>query len=114
MKQRLLVMNGQRIVQHEQEGQWQTDKVEKAGNVKPGIYNLYLASEADKSTVHDGVIVHADANAVYQKVGKQLVQHHRSVFDKVPELGGSCSIRYEENRAITMPSSARLKRGLSR
>ncbi|MCB1967974.1 MAG: conjugal transfer protein TraO, partial [Candidatus Accumulibacter sp.] len=23
MKQRLLVMNGQRIVQHEQEGQWQ-------------------------------------------------------------------------------------------
>jgi hypothetical protein len=31
MKQRLLVMNGQKIVQHEQEGRWQNDKVEKAG-----------------------------------------------------------------------------------
>ena len=39
MKQRLLVMNGQKILQHEQEGRWQNDKVEKAGLVKPGIYN---------------------------------------------------------------------------
>jgi hypothetical protein len=31
MKQRLLVMNGQKILQHEQEGRWQNDKVEKAG-----------------------------------------------------------------------------------
>ena len=54
MKQRLLVMNGQKIVQHEQEGRWQNDKVEKAGPVKPGIYNLYLASQPDKTKTHDG------------------------------------------------------------
>jgi hypothetical protein len=33
MKQRLLVMNGQRLVQIEKEGQWATDKVDKAGPV---------------------------------------------------------------------------------
>ena len=35
MKQRLLVMNGQRIVQAEQEGAWANQKVDKAGALKP-------------------------------------------------------------------------------
>jgi hypothetical protein len=70
MKQRLLVMNGQRIVQHEQEGQWQNDKVDRAGTVKPGIYNLYLASQADKTKTHDGVVLYADKESVFQQVGK--------------------------------------------
>jgi hypothetical protein len=58
MKQRLLVMNGQKIVQHEQEGRWLNDKVEKAGLVKPGIYNLYcyvlpwLRSKGSKYPAH--------------------------------------------------------------
>lgn len=70
MKQRLLVMNGQRIVQTEQEGAWANQKVDKAGALKPGIYNLYMAQQADKKQTHDGVIVHADNNQVYQQVGK--------------------------------------------
>lgn len=36
MKQRLLVMNGQRLVQNEQEGQWVTNKVDKAGGDQAG------------------------------------------------------------------------------
>jgi hypothetical protein len=74
MKQRLLVMNGQRIVQHEQEGQWQNDKVDRAGTVKPGIYNLYLASQADKTKTHDGVVLYADKESVFQQVGKTFHQ----------------------------------------
>jgi hypothetical protein len=77
MKQRLLVMNGQKILQHEQEGRWQNDKVEKAGPVKPGIYNLFLASQADKTKTHDGVILHADRDNVFQQVGKSVVKHDR-------------------------------------
>ena len=47
MKQRLLVMNGQKIVQSEQAGAWINQKVDKAGALNPGIYNLYMAQVAD-------------------------------------------------------------------
>ena len=72
MKQRLLVMNGSRIVQSEQDGQWRSEKVDKAGTLKPGIYNLYLASRADKTATSSGVIVHADKDNVYQQVGRNF------------------------------------------
>ena len=73
MKQRLLVMNGQRLVQSEQGGQWNTDKVEKAGTIKPGIYNIHLSAQADKAKTQDGVIVYADQDHIYQQVGKSLI-----------------------------------------
>ena len=114
MKQRLLVMNGQRIVQHEQGGQWQNDKVDKAGTVKPGIYNLYLASQADKTKTHDGVILHTDKDSVYQQVGKNFIKHDRGDFDKVPAIGSNTSIKYEQGRAITSAASVKLSRGMSR
>ena len=57
MKERLLVMNGQRIVQAEKDGAWTNQKVDKAGALKPGIYNLYTAQAADKKQTHAGVIV---------------------------------------------------------
>ena len=100
MKNRLLVMNGQRIVQIEQGGSWQNEKVEKAGLLKPGIYNLHLADRADKSQTYQGVIAYADKEAVYQQVGKQFIRHDRQDFDKVPELGSSSSVHYEQDRAL--------------
>ena len=114
MKQRLLVMNGQRIVQHEQEGQWQNDKVDRAGAVKPGIYNLYLASPADKTKIHDGVVLYADKESVFQQVGKSFIKHARSDFDKVPESGSNASIRYDQGRAVASVLAAHMSRGLSR
>ncbi|MFN9709008.1 MAG: KfrB domain-containing protein [Burkholderiales bacterium] len=113
MKQRLLVMNGQRLVQSEQGGQWNTDKVEKAGAVKPGIYNIHLSSQAEKSKTHDGVIVHADKEHVYQQVGKNFVKHDRSGFDKVPDIGSNSSIRYEGDKAVVNASAVKLGRKLS-
>jgi hypothetical protein len=114
MKQRLLVMNGQRIVQHEQEGQWQNDKVDRAGTVKPGIYNLYLASQADKTKTHDGVVLYADKESVFQQVGKTFIKHARLDFEKVPESGSNASIRYDQGRAVASILAAHLSRGLSR
>ena len=114
MKQRLLVMNGQRIVQAEQEGAWANQKVDKAGALKPGMYNLYMAQQADKKQTHDGVIVHADNNQVYQQIGKNFVMHARSDFDKVPEIGSNSSIKYDGDKAQVAPSSIKLGRGLSR
>ena len=115
MKQRLLVMNGQRIVQAEQEGAWAIQKVDKAGALKPGMYNLYMAQQADKKQTHDGVIVHADNNQVYQQVGKNFVMHARSDFDKVPEIGSAKSISYSAQGKATVAAEApKLTRGRSR
>ena len=114
MKQRLLVMNGQKIVQHEQEGRWLNDKVEKAGLVKPGIYNLYLASKADKTKTHDGVILHADKDNVFQQVGKNVVKHDRGDFGKPPTVGSNCIVTYGQDKAIASAASHALSRGVSR
>lgn len=114
MKQRLLVMNGQRLVQSEQEGHWNTVKVEKAGAIKPGIYNIHSSTQADKTKAHDGVIVHTDKEHVYQQVGKNnFVKHDRSNFDKVPEVGSNSSVKYDGGKAIVSPSSIKLGRGIS-
>jgi hypothetical protein len=115
MKQRLLVMNGQRIVQTEQGGAWTNEKVDKAGALKPGIYNLYTAKEADKAQKHDGVIVHSDSKNVYQQVGKSFVMHDRQNFDKVPEIGASTSISYDaQGKTVVATEAAKLSRGRSR
>jgi cell filamentation protein len=113
MKQRLLVMNGQRLVQSEQGGQWNTDKVEKAGAAKPGIYNIHLSAQADKTKTQDGVIVYADRDYVYQQVGKNFVKHDRADFDKVPDIGSNSSVKYANGKAVVSPSSIKLGRGIS-
>lgn len=113
MKNRLLVMNGQRIIQHEQGTQWHNDKVEKAGTLKPGIYNIYLATQADKAKSYDGVILHADKSSVFQQVGKSYVKHERKDFDKIPEIGSNINIRYEQERAIASVSAVKQGRRLT-
>lgn len=104
MKQRILVMNGQRLVQSEQGKQWTTDKVEKAKTVKPGIYNIYLSTQADKSKAHDGVIVHVDKDHVYQQIGKNFVKHDRVDFDNIPDIGANTTVKYDVGKAVVSGS----------
>jgi cell filamentation protein len=113
-KQRLLVMNGQRLLQGERGGEWIVQKVDKAGALKPGIYDIHLAGAADKGKSYDGVVLFADKQFVYQQVGKSYVKHERQDFAKVPEAGANSNIRYEDGKAIAAPSSLKLGRGLSR
>ena len=114
MKQRVLVMNGQRLVQNENAGQWETDKVDKAGAIKPGIYNIHLATDADQAKAYEGVIIHADKTAVYQQVGKSFVKHDRELFDKVPAIGSVSRLEYQDNKAIVAATSVKQGRRLSR
>ena len=106
MKQRILVMNGQRLVQTEQEGQWNTINVEKAGNFKAGIYNLYRATDADKKQESIGMILHTDKDYVYQQKGREVLRHDRKDFTIVPVYGAIKSISYDEqSRAITVSAT---------
>ncbi|WP_020405845.1 IncP plasmid survival protein KfrB [Hahella ganghwensis] len=115
MRQRLLVMNGQRIVQDDHKGAWASQKVDKASGLKPGIYNLYTAQKPDKSQRHDGVIVHADNKFIYQQKGKTYVMHSRSDFDIVPPVGGATSITYDsQGKAQVSSNSITHTRGRSR
>lgn len=98
MKQRLLVMNGSRIVQAEDGGAWQNKHVDKAGTLKPGIYNIFNASAADTKATYDGVIVHTDKDSVYQQTDKkEFVMHKTDNFDIVPKVGESKSIAYNQS-----------------
>lgn len=107
-------MNGQRLVQNENAGQWEADKVDKAGAIKPGIYNIHLATDANQAKAYEGVIIHADKASVYQHVGKSFVKHDRALFDKVPVIGSNTSIEYEGNKAIVAASSVKQGRRLTR
>jgi cell filamentation protein len=117
MKQRVLVMNGQRIVQSEAGvNVWKTDQVEKAGELKPGIYNIYTAATADKAKAYEGALVHADGQAVYQQVGKQFVRHARIDFEKPLKLGIPSSIAYDptSGRALVSTVAPTPSRKMSR
>jgi KfrB protein len=96
MKLRLIVMNGQRIVEAEDDGVWKCQEVGKAGKLKPGIYNLYLSQQPDKSKLYDGIIVHSTDIYIYQKVGEIFIIHSRSDFyDTPPEIGTKKGIIYD-------------------
>lgn len=116
MKQRLVVMNGQRIVQTEQSGgTWANSKVDKAGALRPGIYNLYAAVPASKTDVNSGVILHSDDKLVYQQIGKGCVTHERAAFERVPDVGAARTITYgEEGRVKVSVDLPALSRGRSR
>lgn len=112
-KQRLLVMNGQRIVQSERgPNDWHVDKVEKAHGLKPGYYNLHTAQHVVKTGASEGPIVHADTASVYQQAKQGLVKHDTQDFGKVPEIGVAVSIKYMEGKAVV--SQQVLKHGRSR
>ena len=114
MKQRLVVMNGQKLVQNEGTGEWVTAKVEKAGALRPGLYNLYMAALADSGKVHEGIILHADDDHVFQQAGKALIKHPLNMFQTVPEAGKLTQIRYDGGTALAVVAALRRGRGISR
>jgi hypothetical protein len=116
MKQRLLVMNGQRIVQQESDTSWTNVKVDKAGDLRPGIYPLFTAKPADKTKETVGVVLHVDKNYVYQEEGRSIVAHDTKSFDTVnqPQPGTVKAIKYQEGKAVAQPASLQQGRGIKR
>jgi cell filamentation protein len=111
IKERVVVLNGYGVVQHEEGGVWHVDRVDKASEIKPGIYNLYLAVAPDKRHVHEGVLLYVDTEGVYQKVAKGLVRHPLADFVTPPKAWTSPSIRYEEGKAVVSMPGAPQRRG---
>lgn len=97
-------MNGQKLAQNDSTGEWKTEKVTKAQGIKPGIYNLYTAIDADKTNDNIGEIIHIDKkdNALYQKNDSQYIKHDLSCFDQLPEIGCYLNIKYDNNKTNTI------------
>lgn len=113
MKQRVVVMNGQKVVQGDKSGAggWSTLLTEKAGSLRPGIYNIYMADQVDKSRAYMGAIVHADADHIYQQVGRSYVRHQRADFEKgCPAVGDVIAVRYD-NAEVAISEQAVLAKG---
>lgn len=108
-------MNGQRLVQEQKGPEWATLKVSKAGQLKPGIYHVSAAKDADSTLQHTGVVFHADDRYVYQKDETQgIVRHPVTAFRAVPEYGRPVSIIYQKGRALTRDLAWSQGRKLSR
>lgn len=112
MKQRLLVMNGRRILEAEIGGKWETQKVDAAAGLKPKIYNLFAATSADPAKSYVGQILHVDKKSVFQQVGTGYIEHDRAKFVRVPDVGAHKEITYENGQAVS--SDVQISKRLTR
>jgi len=106
--QRVLVMNGHRLLETAgEDGKWKVTKTEPApAGLKPGIYNIANAKAPTKDAVHDGVVIHADSQHVYQQTAKgQFVKHDLGAFEQTPAIGANIAVRYEGSRATVTASA---------
>lgn len=100
-RERLLVMNGSRILQAESgANDWQNVKVTPgADGLKPGFYNLFSAQRVEANGQYQGPVVHADKSKVFQQVGKTMVAHDASAFKQTPTIGKAYAVAYSNGSA---------------
>lgn len=116
-KKRLIVMNGQKILQTQVNDEWETTgTIKKAEEgIKPGIYNIYLAKVASANTQYEGKILYIDKeNAIfYQQVNKDFIVHQLNAVDGKPIAGKEVAISYDgENATLTQIDTIKNKRAL--
>ena len=107
MKQRLLVMNGQKILQNFNENEWKTTGLIKKAEegIKPGIYNIYLAKKAEtENKAYEGLILFIDKQegVVYQQVRKDFIAHKLESFSSPPPIGKNVSIQYDNHEKLNL------------
>ena len=113
----MIVMNGQKILQTQNNNEWETTgtikKVDEG--IKPGVYNIYLAKAPIDKNLYEGQIIHVDRdNAVfYQQVNKDFIVHQLNAVDVKPVAGKDVAITYDGEKAtLTLIDALKNKRTL--
>jgi len=113
----MIVMNGQKILQTQNNNEWETTgtikKVEEG--IKPGVYNIYLATAPADKNQYQGQIIYIDKeNAIfYQQVNKNYIVHELSAVDGKPVAGKDVVITYDGEKAtLTLIDTLKNKRSL--
>jgi Rha family phage regulatory protein len=96
--QRLIVINGQRVLQAKNEdGSWDNEHVSRAGALPPGVYNLFEAAPADASRRYKGLILYTDKAYIYQLTQASIIRHGRKKFHPVPARATQPTLSYDTN-----------------
>ena len=116
-KLRMVVMNGQKILQVLINNEWETKgtikKVEEG--IKPAIYNIYLAKAPSDKNQYEGKVLYIDKEneVFYQQVGKDYIVHQLIVVSSKPVAGKDVSIEYDGGKAtLTLIDTLKNKRTL--
>ncbi|PTQ91800.1 hypothetical protein C8R30_12820 [Nitrosomonas nitrosa] len=116
-KLRMIVMNGQKILQTQNNNEWETigtiKKVDEG--IKPGVYNIYLATAPVDKNQYQGQIIYIDKeNSVfYQQVKKDFTVHQLNAVDGKPIAGKDVVIAYDGEKAtLTLIDALKNKRTL--
>ena len=102
-KLRMIVMNGQRIIQALVNNEWETTgtikKVEEG--IKPGIYNIYLAKTPEDKKQYEGKILYIDKENefFYQQTQKDFIVHQLNAIGGKPIAGKDVIIEYDGEKA---------------
>ena len=116
-KLRMIVMNGQKILQTQNNNEWETigtiKKVDEG--IKPGVYNIYLARTPVDKNQYEGKIIYIDKeNAVfYQQVKKDFIVQQLKAIEGKPVAGKDVVIAYDGEKAtLTLIDALKNKRSL--
>ncbi|MFZ1850899.1 MAG: KfrB domain-containing protein [Nitrosomonas sp.] len=116
-KLRMIVMNGQKILQTQNNNEWETmgtiKKVDEG--IRPGVYNIYLAKTPVDKNRYEGQVIHVDKeNSVfYQQVKKDFIVHQLDDVNGKPVAGKDVAITYDEEKAtLTLIDTLKNKRTL--
>ena len=105
-KQRLIILNGYKILQNFNNNGWKTTGLVKKAEVgiKPGIYNLFMAHDPEMgNTVYEGLMLYIDKKQgiVYQQQpNKALIAHKLNSFDLMPSVGKHITFQYDDSKVI--------------
>ena len=111
---RMIVMNGQRIIQALINNEWETTgtikKVEEG--IKPGIYNIYLAKTPEDKKQYEGKILYIDKEneVFYQQTGKDFVVHQLNAISGKPVVGKDVVVEYDGEKAHLSQADALQKK----
>lgn len=113
-KLRMIVMNGQRIIQALVNNEWETTgtikKVEEG--IKPGIYNIYLAQKPEDKKQYEGKILYIDKEneVFYQQTGKDFIVHQLNTINGKPVAGKDVVVEYGGEKAHLSQADALQKK----
>jgi len=113
-KLRIVVMNGQKIIQALVNNEWETTgTIKKAEEgIKPGIYNIYLAKTPEDKKQYEGKILYVDKEneVFYQQTGKDFIVHQINVVNGKPVAGNDVVVEYDGQKAHLIQNDALKKK----
>lgn len=113
-KLRIVVMNGQKIIQALINNEWETTgTIKKAEEgIKPGIYNIYLAKTPEDKKQYEGKILYIDKEneVFYQQTGKDFIVHQLNAINGKPVAGNDVVVEYDGQKAHLIQNDALKKK----